>query len=83
MKPNTPGADSTMQYMGGLDACAANVVHQNIIANAFACDITRVACLQYGNDQKLMVNAPGPACPTTISTAASSTAARPATSPTW
>ena len=30
-----------------------------LIANAFACDITRVACLQYGNDQKLMVNAPG------------------------
>jgi Protein of unknown function (DUF1552) len=63
MKPNTPGADSTVQYMGGLDACAANVIHQNIIASAFACDITRVACLQYGNDQKLMVNAPGTGLP--------------------
>ena len=62
-KPNTPGADSTIQYMGGLDACAANVIHQNIIASAFACDITRVACLQYGNDQKLMVNAPGSGLP--------------------
>src|SRR4029077_2718786 len=59
MKPTTPGADSTMQVMGALDACAANILHQKIIAAAFACDITRVACLQYGNDQKLMVNATG------------------------
>jgi len=59
MKPTTPGADSTIQVMGALDACAANILHQNIIANAFACDITRVASLQYGNDQKLMVNATG------------------------
>src|SRR5262245_59622288 len=63
MKPAAPGADSSMQYMNSLDACAANVVHQSIIANAFACDITRVACLQYGNDQKLMVNAPGTGLP--------------------
>ena len=63
MKPNAPGADTSMQYMGTLDACAANVLHQSIIANAFACDITRVACLQYGNDQKLMVNAPGTGLP--------------------
>jgi hypothetical protein len=52
-----------MQYMSSLDAIAANLVHQKIIANAFACDITRVACLQYGNDQKLMVNAPGTGLP--------------------
>ena len=58
-KPNAPGADSAMQYMGSLDGCAANVVHQNIIASAFACDITRVACLEYGNDQTFKVNAPG------------------------
>ncbi len=44
--------------MGDLDALAANLLHQQIIVNAFACDITRVACLEYGNDQKLMVNAP-------------------------
>ena len=44
--------------MSGLDALAANLIHQQIIVNAFACDITRVACLEYGNDQKLMVNAP-------------------------
>jgi hypothetical protein len=57
-KPATPGADSTYQVMGDLDALAANLIHQQIIVNAFACDITRVACLEYGNDQKLMVNAP-------------------------
>jgi hypothetical protein len=57
-KPTTPGADSTMQVMNDLDALAANLVHQQIIASAFACDITRVACLEYGNDQKLIVNAP-------------------------
>lgn len=56
-KPTAPGDDSTFQYMGDMDAIAANVVHQQIIASAFACDITRVACLEYGNDQKLTVNA--------------------------
>lgn len=58
-KPSAPGGDSTYQYMGGMDAMAANLVHQQIIVSAFACDITRVACLEYGNDQKLMVNASG------------------------
>ena len=60
-KPTTPGADGSFQYMttGTMDALKANQVHQQIIANAFACDITRVAALEYGNDQKLMVNAPG------------------------
>jgi len=57
--PKTPGADSTLQYMGDLDAMAANTLHQSIIAAAFACDITRVAALEYGNDQKLMVNTTG------------------------
>jgi len=45
--------------MGDMDACAANLIHQQIIVKAFACDITRVACLEYGCDQKLMVNATG------------------------
>jgi hypothetical protein len=49
--------------MSTMDALAANAVHHQIIANAFACDITRVACLEYGNDQKLMVNAPGTGLP--------------------
>ena len=58
-KPAVPGADSTFQYMGAMDALAANLIHQQIIVSAFGCDITRVACLEYGNDQKLMVNATG------------------------
>jgi hypothetical protein len=58
-KPTAPGADSTLQFMGEMDTIAANVLHQQIIASAFACDITRVACLEYGNDQKLNVNATG------------------------
>jgi Protein of unknown function (DUF1552) len=58
-KPTKPGADSTLQYMGDLDAMAANILHQQIIASAFACDITRVAGLEYGNDQRLMVNTAG------------------------
>jgi hypothetical protein len=58
-KPSAPGADSTFMFMNSVDALAANKVHQDIIVNAFACDITRVAAIQYGNDQKLMVNAPG------------------------
>jgi hypothetical protein len=57
--PAKPGADSSLQYMGDMDALAANLLHQQIIVSAFACDMTRVACLEYGNDQKLMVNASG------------------------
>jgi hypothetical protein len=58
-QPSVPGADSSFQYMGDLDALAANLIHQQIVVSAFACDITRVACLEYGNDQRLMVNTPG------------------------
>ena len=58
-KPAAPGADSTFQYMGDMDALAANVIHQQILVSAFACDYTRVACLEYGNDQKLMVHTDG------------------------
>jgi hypothetical protein len=58
MKPTTPGADSTYTHSGDADALAMNVVHQSIIASAFACDITRVAAIEYGNDQYLKVNAP-------------------------
>jgi Protein of unknown function (DUF1552) len=59
MPPATPGADSTYTYQGDADALAMDVVHQSIIASAFACDITRVAALEYGNDQYLKVNAAG------------------------
>jgi hypothetical protein len=62
-KPSTPSADGMYQYQGDLDALAANAIHQSIIVNAFACDITRVAAIEYGNDQRLMVNAPGTGLP--------------------
>jgi hypothetical protein len=42
-----------------MDALAANLIHQQIIVSAFGCDLTRVAALEYGNDQRLMVNATG------------------------
>jgi Protein of unknown function (DUF1552) len=58
-KKAAPGADGAYQFMGDMDAMAANILHQQIIVSAFACDITRVASIQYGNDQKLMVNAMG------------------------
>jgi hypothetical protein len=61
--PMKPDADSGYQYMNDLDALAANSIHQQILVKAFACDITRVACLEYGNDSKLMVNAPGTGLP--------------------
>ena len=35
-----------------------NHLHLDLIVNAFACDITRVAGLQYGNDQYLKVDLP-------------------------
>ncbi|MGD0676525.1 MAG: DUF1552 domain-containing protein [Polyangiaceae bacterium] len=57
--PAAPGADSTFQFMGDMDALAANLIHQQIIVSAFGCDLTRVAALEYGNDQRLMVNATG------------------------
>ena len=59
MKPTAPGADSTYTHQGDADALAMNVIHQNIIASAFAYDITRVAAIEYGNDQTLKVNATG------------------------
>jgi hypothetical protein len=58
-KPTAPGSDGSFMYMNAVDALAANKVHQDIIVNAFACDITRIAAIQYGNDQKLMVNVSG------------------------
>jgi hypothetical protein len=57
--PAMPGADSTLQYMGDIDALKANAIFQSIITSAFACDMTRVAALEYGDDQRLIVNTPG------------------------
>ena len=41
------------------DALAADLAHLDIIVGAFACDITRVAAIQFGSDQSLPVNLPG------------------------
>ncbi|HEY4184946.1 MAG TPA: DUF1552 domain-containing protein, partial [Polyangia bacterium] len=56
-KPATPPADS-MFTPAETQTIAANVALQNIIMAAFACDITRVAAIHYGSDQKLQVNIP-------------------------
>ena len=40
-------------------AIANDLVHLDIIVNAFACDVTRVAAIQFGTDQKLEVDLPG------------------------
>jgi hypothetical protein len=58
-KPATPKADSELQFMNAMDTLAANLLHQQTILAAFACDITRIACLEYGNDQYLLVNQSG------------------------
>jgi Protein of unknown function (DUF1552) len=47
-----PGNDTT-------DALTADLAHLDIILGAFACDITRVAAIQFGSDQSLPVNLPG------------------------
>ena len=58
--PTTPPADSALQFgTKGMDTLAANLLHQQIILAAFACDKTRIACLEYGNDQYLLVNQTG------------------------
>lgn len=44
---------------GNAPACANNQLHMDIIVNALACDITRVAGLQWGTDQALNVDVPG------------------------
>lgn len=44
---------------GTAPACANNQLHMDIIVNALACDITRVAGLQWGTDQTFNVDVPG------------------------
>lgn len=44
---------------GNAPACANNQLHMDIIVNALACDITRVAGLQWGTDQAFNVDVPG------------------------
>jgi hypothetical protein len=36
--------------------CKANVLHLDVALNAFACDITRVAAVQFGSDQSMPVD---------------------------
>ena len=47
--------DSTAAHPGIAD----NLMHLDIMVNAFACDVTRVAAIQFGNDQMFQVDLPG------------------------
>jgi len=52
MKPATvPTDDST-------NVLETNLLHMDILVGAFACDITRVAALQFGSDQSMPVDLP-------------------------
>lgn len=46
--PSDPGA--------GVDALANSVIHMDLAINAFACDLTRVAAVQFGHHQSTQVN---------------------------
>jgi len=50
----TKPTDSTATH----PAIANDLLHLNIIVNAFACDVTRVAAIQFGTDQALQVDLP-------------------------
>jgi hypothetical protein len=50
MAPANPGA--------GADPLAASVLHMDVAINAFACDITRVAAVQFGHHQSTQVSLP-------------------------
>jgi len=50
-KPATP-SDSTTNIL------TANQLHMDIIVSAFACDITRVAAIEFGSDQSMPVDLP-------------------------
>lgn len=49
-KPTAPPEESNV--------CKANALHLEVIRNAFACDITRVAAIQFGSDQSMPVDLP-------------------------
>ncbi|WP_438026171.1 DUF1552 domain-containing protein [Sorangium sp. So ce233] len=49
--PTAPSGDMA-------NAMKANQLHLDIIVGAFACDITRVAAIQWGSDQAMNVNLP-------------------------
>ncbi|WP_437755800.1 DUF1552 domain-containing protein [Sorangium sp. So ce1389] len=49
--PTSPAGDLTNPLM-------ANLAHMDLIVGAFACDITRVAAIQWGSDQAMNVELP-------------------------
>ncbi|MDB4982656.1 MAG: hypothetical protein JWM82_3408, partial [Myxococcales bacterium] len=51
-KPTTVPPDSSTNIL------QTNLLHTDIIVSAFACDITRVAALQFGSDQSMPVDMP-------------------------
>ena len=53
------GLTKPTDVTGMAPACANNQLHMDIIVNALACDITRVAGLQWGTDQTFNVDVPG------------------------
>ena len=58
-KPAAPGADSTLQFMGGLDALRRTGSPEHHRQRLRLRHHARRRASQYGNDQKLMANAPG------------------------
>jgi hypothetical protein len=48
-------ADSTASHPG----IANDLIHLDIMINALACDVTRVAAIQFGTDQQFQVDLPG------------------------
>ncbi|HVZ71549.1 MAG TPA: DUF1552 domain-containing protein [Polyangia bacterium] len=47
----TPAADTS-------NVLSADLLHMDVLVSAFACDITRVAAIQFGSDQTMSVNLP-------------------------
>ena len=58
--PPTPMGSCTVPAMptDATNSLTNNRMHLDLIVNAFACDITRVAGIHYGNDQSLKVDLP-------------------------
>jgi len=50
--PNPPADESSLEHV------QKNLLHLDVIVSAFACDVTRVAAIEFGSDQSLPVNLP-------------------------
>jgi hypothetical protein len=59
--PTTPAGSCMVPAMptDSANPLTNNRTHLDLIVNAFACDITRVAGIHYGNDQSMAVDLPG------------------------